>query len=94
MRGGGDLEMEKRVIITLCLGSACYSRGALDVLNALRNHISENKIEAEVSIVGSLCEDNCRKGPVVEIAGVKHFGISARKAIDLLDHVLHGRPNA
>lgn len=66
----------------------------MDVLDALRKHIAENTIEAEVAIIGSLCEDSCRKGPVISIAGVKYFGISPRKALDLLDNVRHGRPNA
>jgi len=86
--------MKKRITIRICLGSACYSRGALDILESLKKHIAENEIAADVEIIGSLCEDNCRKGPVVEIAGVRHFGIDARKTIHLLENNLNGRIHA
>ena len=53
--------------IKVCMGSACFAKGNLDNLEFIKEYIKENNLEANVSIVGALCENKCEKGPRIII---------------------------
>ena len=55
--------------IRICLGSSCYSRGNHTHLEAIKKYIAENRLEAEISFCGHLCEEQCSKGPILTIDG-------------------------
>lgn len=53
--------------IRICLGSSCYSRGNNVHLEVIRKYIAENRLEAEISFSGHLCEELCSSGPILRI---------------------------
>lgn len=55
--------------IEICLGSSCYSRGNKKHLEVLKKYIAENRLEAEISFCGHLCEEKCGEGPILKIDG-------------------------
>lgn len=71
--------------VKICLGSACYARGSQKIVAALQAYIAEERLECRVTLTGSLCEEQCRQGPVVTIGDVVYTGVDAERALDLLD---------
>lgn len=80
---------QPQIAIKICLGSACYARGSREILDALKAYIAEHPLENTVTLTGSLCEDSCRKGPVITINGTQYTGVNAEQVIELLEIELH-----
>ncbi|MGD9159515.1 MAG: (2Fe-2S) ferredoxin domain-containing protein [Desulfobacteraceae bacterium] len=83
------MKKQKPFIVKICLGSACYTRGSREVLEAIQAYIAEEKLESQVTLTGSLCEEQCRKGPTITINDVTYTGVDEKKALDLLDKHIH-----
>lgn len=49
--------------IKVCMGSACFAKGNLENLEFIKEYIEEKNLNSKVTIVGSLCENKCEKGP-------------------------------
>ena len=45
--------------IKVCMGSACFAKGNQENLEYIKEFIEENGLDAEIKIVGSLCENRC-----------------------------------
>lgn len=58
--------MKKRQI-KACLGSSCFSRGNKANVEAIKKYLKDNNLEADIYFSGHLCEENCRRGPVISI---------------------------
>jgi len=69
--------------IVICLGSSCFARGNAENLEALNQLVREGVI-ARVSFVGRLCQDKCKQGPNVSIAGQVHHGVKPDRLRELL----------
>jgi NADH:ubiquinone oxidoreductase subunit E len=65
-------------IITVCMGSSCFSRG--NSLNAelVRNFIKEHHLENKVKVKGCLCRGLCKNGPNIEINGKNYNKVSQK----------------
>jgi NADH:ubiquinone oxidoreductase subunit E len=55
--------------IRICMGSSCFRRGNRKNLEFIESYIDEHGCEAKVELVGSRCEELCRKGPNIQING-------------------------
>ncbi len=53
--------------ITVCIGSSCHIKGSQQVVEQLRNLISENSLGDRVALTGSFCMDGCMNGVCVKI---------------------------
>ena len=49
------------------MGSSCFARGNLQNLNFLENYIKDNNLDAEIELIGGLCEEKCESGPNIYI---------------------------
>lgn len=49
--------------IKVCMGSACFAKGNLENLEFIKEYTEKNNLDSNISIVGSLCENRCEKGP-------------------------------
>ncbi len=58
------------VVITICMGSSCFSRGNNRHLPTIQQFIAQHKVHARVELVGSRCEGLCMHGPNIRIDGV------------------------
>lgn len=55
--------------IRICMGSSCFRRGNRKHLEFIERYIEERGVDAEVELVGARCEEECRKGPNLQING-------------------------
>jgi len=69
--------------IVICLGSSCFARGNAENLEML-NQLAREGVIARVSFVGRLCQDKCKQGPNVSIAGEVHHGVKPERLRELL----------
>lgn len=58
------------VVITVCVGSSCYLRGAHKVADSLQQEIIKHALNARVELQGSFCMNRCREGVAVSVNGV------------------------
>ncbi len=53
--------------IKVCMGSSCFARGNLQNLSFLEEYIKENNLDADIELIGGLCEEKCESGPNIYI---------------------------
>ena len=73
------------VEIKVCMGSACFAKGNQDNLEFIKEYISYNNLEAEISIVGALCENKCSVGPRVIINDAEYTEVTREKLESILN---------
>ena len=71
--------------IKVCMGSACFAKGNQENLEYIKEFIETNGLDAEIKIVGSLCENKCSVGPRIYIDDVEHTQVSRAELIGLLE---------
>ena len=74
--------------IKVCMGSSCFARGNLENLNFLENYIKENNLDAEIELVGGLCQEKCSTGPNIYINDVLYNEINEEKLKEILSTAL------
>lgn len=68
----------------ICMGSSCYSRGNAKHLETIWAYLEANDLEAKVKFKGSLCNGQCKEGPVLKIDGAIHTGVDGERLNELL----------
>ena len=53
--------------ITVCIGSSCHIKGSRQVVGALQELISENKLGDKVELGGTFCMGKCQDGVCVTV---------------------------
>ena len=53
--------------VTICIGSSCHLKGSRQVVSALQNLISQNKLGDKVELSGTFCLGKCQQGVCVTI---------------------------
>ena len=56
-------------IITICMGSSCFSRGNLKNAEIVKQFVSAHNLEKTVHVEGCLCQGKCKNGPNISING-------------------------
>jgi len=80
--------------IKICMGSSCFRRGNRKNLEFIEAYLQEHNFVAEVELVGSRCEEECRKGPNLELNGRMYHGVSLEILAELLEQVVGRRSDA
>lgn len=62
-----NVQPEKKVTVTVCVGSSCHLRGSHEIIQLLKGLIRSNALERKVILKGSFCMDNCTEGVNVKI---------------------------
>ena len=75
-------------IITVCMGSSCFSRGNATNAEIIQKFIADNKLEDKITIKGCLCEGECKNGPNVRIDNELFTNVSPESLPDILAQVL------
>lgn len=70
--------------IKICMGSSCFRRGNRKNLEYIESFLDEHGYAAEVELVGSRCEEECRKGPNLQINGQMFHGVDLEMLSGLL----------
>ena len=53
--------------IKVCMGSSCFARGNQQNLAFIEEYIKENNLDADIELIGGLCEEKCESGPNIYI---------------------------
>ena len=86
------------VEIVVCLGSSCFARGNSQHLATIKDYIQNHSLNATVRLSGQLCQDMCKRGPNLIIAGEIHHEVTPAALRELLRHLSpalkddHGTP--
>jgi NADH-quinone oxidoreductase subunit G len=81
---------EKKLTISVCVGTSCYVRGSQDLLHALLNHIDERHLQNAVDVKATFCFERCNKGPTVAIGDTILEKCTFEKACSVLKEKLSG----
>ncbi len=79
---------ELQTVITICMGSSCFSRGNKQVLQIIKDYLAEKELDAKILFKGSHCKNTCEHGPVVQINNVLYQQVGTSNITDILDKVL------
>lgn len=74
--------------IKICMGSSCFQRGNKSNLDFIETYLQEHKCTADVELVGSRCEDECRNGPNLVINGRAYHGVTREILADLMEQLV------
>ena len=73
--------------IKVCMGSACFAIGNQENLEYIKSFIDENGLNAEIKIVGALCENKCSVGPRIYIDDKEHLQVTKGDLMQLLEEL-------
>ena len=73
--------------IKVCMGSSCFARGNLDNLNFIETYLKDNNIDANVELVGALCEGKCATGPHIYVDGKNYDEVTQEKLQTVLEEL-------
>ncbi|HEX2959871.1 MAG TPA: (2Fe-2S) ferredoxin domain-containing protein [Chitinispirillaceae bacterium] len=71
-------------VITICMGSSCFSRGNGKNYEIIRDFLKEKSIEADVLVKGCRCGGKCMHGPNIWIDDKLYSDIDQGSLIDIL----------
>ena len=71
--------------VKICMGSACFAKGNQENLEYIKEYIEENNLEADISIVGALCENKCEAGPRIIINEKEYTNVTKEQIKEVLD---------
>ncbi|MEA5115709.1 MAG: (2Fe-2S) ferredoxin domain-containing protein [Geobacteraceae bacterium] len=74
--------------IRICMGSSCFRRGNRKNLEFIEQYIDDHGCAAEVELVGSRCEEECRKGPNLQINGKMYHEVNLEMLSELIQQYL------
>ena len=81
--------MKDKVVIQICMGSSCFSRGNSKTLKVIQHYLKEHALEGDVVLKGNHCFGDCSKGPVVKINETLHENISTDNILEILENTFN-----
>jgi len=75
-------------IITICMGSSCFSRGNNLNVMIIERFLQEHNLTATVQMQGCLCDGHCKDGPNLRFNQELIHGVLPGMIEDLLTHKL------
>ena len=72
------------VEIVICLGSSCFARGNARNLAIIEEFLDSHKVKGSVRLSGKLCQDECKTGPNLAIAGEAHREVTEASLREIL----------
>lgn len=75
-----------KIVIEICMGSSCYSRGNKQNVEFIQEYIEKNGLLEKVDLVGKLCTGQCKSGPNILFNGEVKKNVTPAMLPDLLRH--------
>ncbi|HOU85617.1 MAG TPA: (2Fe-2S) ferredoxin domain-containing protein [Spirochaetota bacterium] len=69
------MESDIKTVISVCMGSSCFSRGNNESIELIKKYISDYNLSERVILKGNLCHANCSLGPNMSIGDNMYQGI-------------------
>jgi NADH:ubiquinone oxidoreductase subunit E len=82
--------MGRQIVMEICLGSSCFSRGNKEVVLFIREYLKKNHIEDKVVFRGARCLGHCTNGPNLVINGKIIEGLNREMVEKILEENLSG----
>ena len=79
--------MKEKIIIQICMGSSCFSRGNHKTLQVIQHYLKEHKLEGEVVLKGNHCFDDCSRGPILRINNTVYEHVDQENILELLEKI-------
>ncbi len=67
---GAVRSAEAPPVLTICLGSSCFTRGNDENLPVIQAYLKERGLADRVVLKGSRCEGRCQHGPNLKVGEV------------------------
>ncbi len=84
-----EQEVEKKVTVSVCVGTNCYLKGSYDVLQGLINLSKKHNIEDKVEFKGTFCLENCSCGPSIKVSDDVHkYGVNKEETEKFFNNVV------
>ena len=80
--------MTNAIVMQICLGSSCFSRGNKDVAMFIRDYLRQHHLEDKVIFKGARCMGKCSNGPNLNINGRIIEGVTLAGIEGIMDHEL------
>ncbi len=76
--------------ISVCVGAGCLASGASEVLDAFRDELARQGLEAEVDVKGTGCPGFCERGPVVVVypEEICYLQVKPEDVVDILSQTV------
>ncbi len=81
--------MREKVVIQICMGSSCFSRGNNKTLKAIQHYLKEHHLEGEVVLKGNHCFGECSRGPILKINDTLHEQVNSANIVELLEKTFY-----
>ncbi len=78
-----------KVIITICMGSSCFSRGNRKMIHTIQDYLKVKKLENDVKLQGAHCVGRCDKGPVMKVNENTIYNVTAENLEETLDEQIN-----
>jgi NADH:ubiquinone oxidoreductase subunit E len=73
------------VEIVICMGSSCFSRGNSKNLGLIQDYLKSNDLQADVKLVGQLCQNLCKEGPNLVVNGQAYHRVDSSTLSSILE---------
>jgi NADH:ubiquinone oxidoreductase 24 kD subunit len=80
-----------KMIIEVCVGSACHLKGAYNVINEFMRIIKEKELDDKITIKAAFCLGNCTNGVSVRIDESEVLSCSADNVEEFFQNNIYGR---
>jgi NADH:ubiquinone oxidoreductase subunit E len=70
--------------IVICMGSSCFSRGNSRNLGLIQDYLKAHQLDAEIKLVGHLCQSACKDGPNLVVNGQTYNHVDAAALATIL----------
>jgi NADH:ubiquinone oxidoreductase subunit E len=77
--------IESPLEIAICMGSSCFSRGNAKNLGLIQDYLQSNGRQADVKLVGHLCQSVCTEGPNLVVNGQAYRRVDSAALTSILD---------
>lgn len=81
------------VMVEICIGSACYVKGAREVVLQLQELVEQKKWQDQVTVKGCFCMKSCENhiGLGIRVNGEVLEKVTAQNAIEVLEKEIEKR---
>lgn len=76
--------------ITVCVGSACHTKGSYDVVKRFKEVIKEKDLSKQIQLKGSFCLGKCAQATTIKIGEDYYTSIESKDVDQLIDKILDG----
>lgn len=79
---------ESLFVITVCVGSSCYVKGAHKVAECFQSLINSHNLAGKVELVGAFCHNRCKDGVAVSVNGISLPRVTPEMAQSIFDRYI------